>query len=140
MPMPHILIADDDPLLRALLEHRFVAAGYRVSGVEDGLQALRAIGDDPPELLILDAMMPVMDGFETLRRIRADPALREVPVIMLTALRQEDAVMNALNLGAADYLSKPFIPDELLARARRVLPLADAVTSNADPSSASPGR
>lgn len=140
MPMPHVLIADDDPLLRALLEHRFVAAGYRVSGVEDGLQALRAIGDDPPELLILDAMMPVMDGFETLRRIRADPGLREVPVIMLTALRQEDAVMNALNLGAADYLSKPFIPDELLARARRVLPLPDVVTPNADPSSASAGR
>ena len=140
MPMPHVLIADDDPLLRALLEHRFVAAGYRVSGVEDGLQALRAIGDNPPELLILDAMMPVMDGFETLRRIRADPGLREVPVIMLTALRQEDAVMNALNLGAADYLSKPFIPDELLARARRVLPLPDVVTPNADPSSASAGR
>lgn len=139
MPIPHVLLADDDPLLRALLEHRFVTAGYRVSGVEDGLQALKAISDDPPELLILDAMMPVMDGFETLRRIRADPALRELPVIMLTALRQEDAVMNALNLGAADYLSKPFIPDELLARARRILPLPDVVTPNADPSSASAG-
>jgi DNA-binding response OmpR family regulator len=139
MPMPHVLIADDDPLLRGLLEHRFTAAGYRVSGVEDGLQALKAINDDPPELLILDAMMPVMDGFETLRRIRADSALREVPVIMLTALRQEDAVMNALNLGAADYLSKPFIPDELLARARRVLPLSDVVTPNVDPSNASAG-
>ena len=140
MPMPHVLIADDDPLLRALLEHRFATAGYRVSGVEDGLQALKAVGDDPPELLILDAMMPVMDGFEALRRIRADPGLRDVPVIMLTALRQEDAVMNALNLGAADYLSKPFIPDELLARARRVLPPLDVVNPNADPFSASAGR
>ena len=140
MPMPHVLIADDDPLLRALLEHRFVAANYRVTGVEDGHQALKAIVEDPPELLILDAMMPVMDGFETLRRIRADPATRDIPVIMLTALRQEDAVMNALNLGAADYLSKPFIPDELLARARRVLPSLDVVNQNADPSSASAGR
>ena len=140
MPMPHVLIADDDPLLRALLEHRFEAAGYRVVGVGDGHQALKAIGDDPPDLLVLDAMMPVMDGFEALRRIRADPAMRDIPVIMLTALRQEDAVMNALNLGAADYLSKPFIPDELLARARRVLPPLDAVSQNADPSSASAGR
>lgn len=140
MPIPHVLIVDDDPLLRALLEHRFEAAGYRVAGVEDGHQALKAIGDDPPDLLVLDAMMPAMDGFETLRRIRADHRMRDIPVIMLTALRQEDAVMNALNLGAADYLSKPFIPDELLARARRVLPPLDAVSQNADPSSASAGR
>jgi DNA-binding response OmpR family regulator len=134
------LIADDDPLLRALLEHRFAAAGYRVVTVEDGLRALKAIGEDPPDLMILDAMMPVMDGFETLRRIRSETKHRDIPVIMLTALRQEDAVMNALNLGAADYLSKPFIPDELLARARRVLPPSDVVTPNADPSSASAGR
>jgi DNA-binding response OmpR family regulator len=140
LPIPYVLIADDDPLLRAILEHKFATAGYRVVKVEDGRQALKAIGDDPPDLVILDAMIPVMDGFETLRRFRSETTHRDIPVMMLTALRQEDAVMNALNLGAADYLSKPFTPDELLARARRVLPLFDVVTLNADSSSASAGR
>jgi len=131
MPASHVLIADDDPLLRALLEHKFAAAGYRVSAVADGEAVLRALPDARPDLIVLDAMMPVMDGFETLRRLRFDPAAAGVPVIMLTALRQEAAVLDALELGAADYLSKPFIPDELLARARRVLPSSHSPAEHA---------
>lgn len=124
MPVTHVLIADDDALLRSLLEHKFAGAGFRVSAVEDGQAALTALVETRPDLLILDAMMPVMDGFETLRRMRQDRELSKIPVIMLTALKQENVVLNALDLGASDYLSKPFIPDELLARARRVLPRA----------------
>lgn len=140
MPAPHVLIADDDPLLCGLLEHRFAAAGYRVSTVEDGLRALEAVAQHGPDLIVLDAMMPVMDGFETLRRLRADPTSSAIPVIMLTALKQEHAVLNALELGAADYVSKPFIPDELLARARRVLPPINSSEPHADRPSASSAR
>ena len=132
MPVFHVLIADDDPLLRSLLEHKFSAAGFRVSVAGDGEAALSAIAQSRPDLVILDAMMPVMDGFETLRRLREDPELAPLPVIMLTALKQENAVLNALDLGASDYLSKPFIPDELLARARRVLPRVASAPSHAD--------
>jgi DNA-binding response OmpR family regulator len=115
-----VLIADDDPLLRALLEHKLGAADYAVRSVEDGRAALEAVERQRPDLLVLDAMMPVMDGFETLRRIKANPDLASVVVVMLTALKREEDVVSALKLGAADYLAKPFNPDELVARLDRL--------------------
>lgn len=120
MPASRILIADDDPLLRALLVHRLSADGYELSTAEHGGEALVAIQDGSPDLIVLDALMPVMDGFEVLRRIKAG-ALSEAPVIMLTALKREQDIVGALQLGAADYLVKPFIPDELSQRVRRLL-------------------
>ncbi|KQY91370.1 histidine kinase [Brevundimonas sp. Root1423] len=120
MPAHRILIADDDPLLRALLVHRLSADGYEVHTAEDGGQALVAIREQQPDLIVLDALMPVMDGFELLRRIQAD-SLSDAPVIMLTALKREQDIVGALQLGAADYLVKPFIPDELGQRVRRLL-------------------
>lgn len=115
-----ILIADDDPLLRALLVHRLSADGYDVLTAEDGAQALAAITEQTPDLIVLDALMPVMDGFELLRRVKAG-RLSHAPVIMLTALRRDQDIVGALQLGAADYLVKPFIPDELSQRVRRHL-------------------
>ncbi|RYG18912.1 MAG: response regulator [Caulobacteraceae bacterium] len=115
-----ILIADDDPLLRALLVHRLSADGYQVLIAEDGAQALAVITEQKPDLVVLDALMPVMDGFELLRRVKAG-RLSEAPVIMLTALRRDQDIVGALKLGAADYLVKPFIPDELSQRVRRLL-------------------
>ena len=120
MPASRILIADDDPLLRALLVHRLSADGYELSTAEHGGEALIAIRDQSPDLIVLDALMPVMDGFEVLRRIKAGH-LTEAPVIMLTALKREQDIVGALQLGAADYLVKPFIPDELGQRVRRLL-------------------
>lgn len=120
MPARRILIADDDPLLRALLVHRLSADGYDVQAVEDGGQALAAIRDHQPDLIVLDALMPVMDGFELLRRIKTGN-ISDAPVIMLTALKGEQDIVGALQLGAADYLVKPFIPDELGQRVRRLL-------------------
>lgn len=117
-----ILIADDDPLLCSLLAHRMEAAGRRVQMASDGGQALAMARTLHPDLIVLDAMMPVVDGFEVLRRLKADPQLRDIPVIMLTALKQERDIVGALKLGAADYLVKPFIPDELNARIQRLLP------------------
>lgn len=123
MTAPLILIADDDPLLRAILEHKLAAAGYEVACVEDGRAALEAVRTRPPAVLVLDAMMPIVDGFEALRRLKADAATRSISVVMLTALRRQDDIVSALKLGAADYLAKPFNPDELVARLARLAPV-----------------
>lgn len=120
MSVRRILIADDDPLLRALLVHRLSADGHQVMTAEDGRQALEAIAEQQPDLIVLDALMPVMDGFEVLRRLQAG-RVSDAPVIMLTALKREQDIVGALQLGAADYLVKPFIPDELSHRVRRLL-------------------
>jgi DNA-binding response OmpR family regulator len=117
----YILIADDDPLLRAILEHKLEGAGYAVKSVEDGRAALDAAAEAAPAVVVLDAMMPVMDGFEALRRFKQDPGLAGVPIIMLTALKREADIVSALKLGAADYVAKPFNPDELVARLDRLM-------------------
>ena len=122
MSAARILIADDDPFLRELLKHKLSAAGYIVLVAEDGGDALAQCREHTPDLAVLDAMMPIADGFEVLRRLKSDPATAELPIIMLTALRREEDVVGALKLGAADYLVKPFIPDELVARIGRLLP------------------
>lgn len=119
MPARPVLIADDYPLLLMLLEHRLTAAGHTVVTAPDGLAAWGMIPALRPSLVILDSMMPRMGGIEVLRRIRADPLLAPTRVFMLTALRHEDDVVNALMLGAEDYLTKPFNPDELTARIAR---------------------
>lgn len=115
-----ILIADDDPLLRSLLVHRLSADGHHVLVAGDGAEALASIVEQKPDLIVLDALMPVMDGFEVLRRLKAG-RLSAAPIIMLTALKREEDIVGALQLGAADYLVKPFIPDELSERVRRLL-------------------
>lgn len=120
MPTCNVLIADDDPLLRAILEHKLTAAGYAVHSVENGQDALTEAEKAPPDIVVLDAMMPVMDGFEALRRLKAQPEQRHVEVVMLTALKGEEDVVGALRLGASDYLAKPFNPDELVARLDRL--------------------
>ena len=119
--MARILIADDDPLLRALLQHKLAAEGHQIVAAEHGGEVLDMIRDHAPDLIVLDAMMPVMDGFEVLRRLKAGVGMRDIPVIMLTALKREQDVVGGLQLGTADYLAKPFIPDELVQRIRRLL-------------------
>ncbi|HEY8572827.1 response regulator [Phenylobacterium sp.] len=121
MSASSVLIADDDPLLRAILEHKLSAAGYQVTSVEDGRAALDEVEALRPNLVVLDAMMPVMDGFEALRRLKANPSLNDVAVVMLTALKRDEDILSALKLGAADYLAKPFNPDELVARLDRLV-------------------
>ena len=121
-----VLIADDDDLLQAVLVHKLAAVGYEVVIADNGRVALERLEVVKPDVIVLDAMMPVMDGFEVLRRLKADPneAISSIPVVMLTALRRDSDVVTALNLGAADYLSKPFNPDELVARLARFAPQA----------------
>lgn len=117
-----VVVADDDDLLQTLLDHKLSSAGYRVETVGDGQAALGRARLIMPQVIVLDAMMPIMDGFEALRRFKADPNLASIPVIMLTAMRRDTDIVTALQLGAADYLSKPFNPDELIARMSRIAP------------------
>ncbi|MET3780767.1 DNA-binding response OmpR family regulator [Brevundimonas sp. 1080] len=119
--MARILIADDDPLLRSLLQHKLAAEDHQIFASEHGGEVLGMVKDHAPDLVVLDAMMPVMDGFEVLRRLKAGAGTRNIPVIMLTALKREQDVVGGLQLGAADYLAKPFIPEELVQRIRRLL-------------------
>jgi DNA-binding response OmpR family regulator len=116
-----ILICDDDPLLVDLLEYRLASRGYAVTVAEDGGKALRRLQEMKPDAILLDAMMPVIDGYEVLRKIRENPETAKIPVIMLTARKQEQDIVMALELGANDYLVKPFIPEELVARLGRLL-------------------
>jgi DNA-binding response OmpR family regulator len=116
-----VLIIDDDELLIMLLEHKLEQRGLNVQSASDGRDGLLAAIESKPDLVVLDVMMPTMDGFEVLRRLKEHTDTREIPVIMLSAKRLEDDVVNGLNLGAADYLVKPFMPEELLLKIQRLL-------------------
>jgi DNA-binding response OmpR family regulator len=116
-----ILLADDDPLIASIVRHRFQKAGHRVDHVVDGAAALRAIEQQRPDLLILDLKMPELDGLGVLRHLRGDPGLKSLPVIILTALGEEEDVLRGFSLGADDYLAKPFSPAELAVRVDRLL-------------------
>ncbi|HEV2557898.1 MAG TPA: response regulator [Microvirga sp.] len=119
---PLVMVADDDALLRSLVAFKLKARGYRVATAGDGDEALRAIGEERPDLVVLDAMMPGADGFEVLRQIKDDAKTAAIPVVMLSARKQESDIVGALQLGASDYMVKPFIPEELAMRVARLLP------------------
>lgn len=116
-----VLICDDDPLLLELIEFRLAAKGYEVIRAADGGEALVRAAEDVPDIIVLDGMMPKSDGFEVLTRLKADDRLADIPVVMLTARKGERDIVSALEKGADDYLIKPFIPEELLARIARLL-------------------
>jgi DNA-binding response OmpR family regulator len=118
---PTILVADDEEDLRELVTYRLTRSGYRVIGAGDGQEALELAAERTPDLMVLDVMMPKLDGYELTRRVRAEAALRSIPVILLTARSQESDIDRGFEVGADDYLKKPFNPDELVARVRAVL-------------------
>ena len=116
--MPTLLIADDDARLRRLIRTYAELENYTCEEAGDGRSALRIFQAAPCDLVILDVMMPGMDGFETLEKLRA---IRDVPVIMLTARTEEYDKLMGFRLGVDDYVSKPFSPRELMARVAAVL-------------------
>ena len=118
---PRIFIAEDDESILELLVTRMRLAGYHTSQEKDGYSALEAIRRAPPAACILDVNMPRMDGFQVLKRLRADPMTAHVPVLILTARRAPDDIKTAIQLGATDYLTKPFNDEQLLARVARLL-------------------
>src|SRR5574340_1512673 len=113
-----ILAADDDPQLLRLITRNLQLEGYDVLAASDGQQALELIENNAPDLVLLDVMMPKMDGFTVCYRVREFSA---VPIIIVTARGQDQDKVRGLDLGADDYLTKPFSVDELLARVHAVL-------------------
>ncbi|HEY7138717.1 MAG TPA: response regulator [Methylomirabilota bacterium] len=114
--MARILLAEDEQQIGDMVAFKLTNSGHDVIRVVDGEAALAAAERDRPEVIILDVMMPLMDGFAVLGRLKANPDLRAIPVIMLTARGQERDVLSGLQAGAADYIVKPFSLKELLAR------------------------
>jgi DNA-binding response OmpR family regulator len=111
-----ILVADDDAGIRTLLRLLLTRRGFDVDDVSNGLLALESAKRQPPDLILIDWVMPIMDGRETITRLKADPVTRNIPVVMLTSQSQVDDKVAALEAGAQDFLTKPFDSRELVAR------------------------
>jgi signal transduction histidine kinase len=122
-PAPKILVVDDNRDNVELLVKRLSAMGYRTCEAYDGEMALQKVAEDEPDLIILDVMMPKLDGFEVCRRLKTNEKTRFIPVIMLTAKREVPDKIKGLDTGADDYVTKPFNPHELTARVRSLLSL-----------------
>ena len=118
---PVLLLVEDDPALRRMLEIRLKREGFGVRAATRGEEALFFMERYSPDLLILDLMLPGIDGLEVLRRLRRQPQTRSLPVLILTARSREEDVVQGLELGADDYLRKPFSVRELVARIRALL-------------------
>lgn len=119
---PRILMVEDDEDIAFLIRFLLERNGYAVEHAADGRQALEVLTElAPVDLVLLDIMLPYHDGLEVLEHLRATPGWEEVPVLMLTAKAREADIVRALELGADDYVTKPFQPDELLARLRRFM-------------------
>lgn len=116
-----ILIVDDEPHIRRLLAARLTADGFEVAEADDGEQGLESIEEFPPDLVLLDLMMPGADGLEVLGRIRSEPRHAAIPVIILTAKGQDTDRELAFTGGATDFVTKPFSPMKLLARIHEIL-------------------
>ncbi|MCB2210642.1 response regulator transcription factor [bacterium] len=121
MPKDHILIVEDEDDIRGLIKYNLEREGYTVSDVPTGEEGLRICADRQPDLLILDLMLPGMDGLEVCKSVRNDPELRNIRVIILTAKGEEPDIVTGLELGADDYITKPFRPRVLIARVKAVL-------------------
>ncbi len=127
--MATVLIVDDDPFIRRLVQMKVEQLGHRVETAGDGEEGLRAAERVLPDLILLDLLMPRLNGLEMCRRLRATAYGRDVPVLMLTARAQERDVEAGFAAGATDYLIKPFSPRELQARLRSALQRAPRAVS-----------
>jgi len=117
----HVLVVEDEAAISTLLRYNLMREGFDVSLCDDGDEALAAVADNRPDLVILDWMLPGLSGVEICRQLRARAETRDLPVIMLTARGEEEDRVRGLNSGADDYLTKPFSMAELMARLRAVL-------------------
>ena len=116
-----ILVVDDEEDIRELVRYNLSKGGYNVATAASGEEALRLVHELNPMLLVLDIMLPGIDGLEVCRRVKADPSLSQIPIVMVSALGEEKDVVAGLELGADDYVAKPFSPGVLLARVKSVI-------------------
>ena len=119
--MSRILVAEDEPHILKMLDFRLKNLGHEVIGAVDGGEALETALREKPDLILLDIMMPGMDGFQVLRKLKSQEETKNIPVIMLTAKGQEKDIVTGLEAGAVDYVTKPFSFAELIARVNRAL-------------------
>ena len=116
-----VLLVDDDPVILKLLQVNFEMEGYSVVTASDGVEGLARCHETNPSIVLCDIMMPNMDGLEVTRRLKGDPATKEIPIILLSAKAQAGDVQAGLDAGADEYLTKPFDPLELLDRVADIL-------------------
>jgi DNA-binding response OmpR family regulator len=123
-----ILVAEDEPNIVISLEFLLKAAGHDVSIARDGQEALRLTREERPDLILLDVMLPIINGFEVCHRIREDPVLRDTKVLMLTARGRQTEIARGLNAGANAYMTKPFATKDLLSAVAELLGMGRART------------
>lgn len=116
-----ILVVEDDESIRNLIVSQLQDAGFQVSTAADGLEGLEAIRDRRPDAVLLDINMPRMDGFTMLERLKSDPETSDLPVLMLSAQSSPEDIRRAVQLGASDYIGKPFESRQLLRRVDRMI-------------------
>ena len=121
MIKPSILVVEDEDDIRELVSYNLLKEGYQVAGVASGEEALQVTSKKPVDLVVLDLMLPGIDGLAICRRLKQDPKTAHLPIVMLTAKGEEADIVAGLNLGADDYITKPFSPRVLIARVRAVL-------------------
>lgn len=124
--VPYILVVDDQPINASCLKAIFDDCGYRVSTCHRGSEVMASVGRDRPDLILLDIMMPEMDGYQVCALLKASPETASIPVIFITALKEIDSVIKCFDLGGADYIIKPFNQLEVLARVNTHLKLKSA--------------
>ncbi len=120
-----ILVVDDERHIVRLVEVNLARAGYDVVSAYDGVEALEKVEESIPDMIVLDVMMPRMDGFEVLKKLQADPKYKDIPVIMLTAKAQDADIFKGWQSGVSSYLTKPFNPKELLVFVQRIFQSMD---------------
>ncbi|HEX4171945.1 MAG TPA: phosphate regulon transcriptional regulator PhoB [Acetobacteraceae bacterium] len=128
LPKPLVLVVEDEAALATMLRYNLEKQGFRVEEAGDGQEALTRIAEAPPDLVLLDWMLPVMSGIEVCRQIRRKASTRDLPVIMVTARTEDQDAVRGLNTGADDYITKPFNIEALLARMRALLRRSNAVS------------
>ena len=116
MPAKQIIVVEDESDIREVLIYNLTRQGYEATGVEDGREAVGLIRREVPDLVLLDLMLPGLNGLEVCRILKENPETRGIPIIMVSAKGEEDDIVRGLELGADDYISKPFSVRELLAR------------------------
>ena len=121
VPDTSVLIVDDDPVVRRMLQLTFESEGFEVITAADGVEALAAVRADRPAIIVLDIMMPKLDGMKVMRELKADDALRAIPIILLSAKATSLDIELGLRGGAADYVTKPCDPIDLVDRVRNLL-------------------